>query len=216
MEENNKNTEPKAENLEQMDFEQSQNETVTVEETREPEPTPSFNWKKEALDWVVSIAVAIVIALVIKTYVFTLVRVDGPSMNPTLTNGDVLYANRFMYKPAVGDIIIFRPPNSPKTPYIKRVIAVGGQTVEVNGQEHTVTVDGKVLDEEYIAAPLESSGTMEYPCTVPEGYIFVMGDNRNNSRDSRDATVGLIPLGNVIGKAEFRLLPFADFGSLYK
>ncbi len=221
MDEYNKNNEPQAEENEQSEVEDFTNEenlenpVETFGMTEHPNPVPVFNWKKEALDWVISIAVAIVIALVIKTYVFTLVRVDGPSMNPTLTNGDVLYANRFMYKPAVGDIIIFRPPNSPKTPYIKRVIAVGGQTVDVNGEEHTVTVDGVVLDEDYIAEPLESSGTMEYPCTVPEGYIFVMGDNRNNSRDSRDATVGLIPLGNVIGKAEFRLLPFSDFGSLY-
>ena len=221
MDEYNKNNEPQTEdnakqNLKDFKSEENLENTVeTVEVTEQPDPAPAFNWRREALDWVVSIAVAIVIALVIKTYVFTLVRVDGPSMNPTLTNGDVLYANRFMYKPAVGDIIIFRPPNSPKTPYIKRVIAVGGQTVEVNGENHTVTVDGVVLDEKYIAEPLESSGTMEYPCTVPEGYILVMGDNRNNSRDSRDATVGLIPLGNVIGKAEFRLLPFSDFGSLY-
>lgn len=221
MDEYNKNNEPQPEENAQPEVEDFTNEenlenpVETFGMTEHPNPVPVFNWKKEALDWVISIAVAIVIALVIKTYVFTLVRVDGPSMNPTLTNGDVLYANRFMYKPAVGDIIIFRPPNSPKTPYIKRVIAVGGQTVDVNGEEHTVTVDGVVLDEDYIAEPLESSGTMEYPCTVPEGYIFVMGDNRNNSRDSRDATVGLIPLGNVIGKAEFRLLPFSDFGSLY-
>ena len=85
----------------------------------------------------------------------------------------------------------------------------------VDGKNHTVTVDGKVLDEPYIKEPMLSGGTMQYPCTVPEGYVFVLGDNRNNSRDSRDATVGLIPLSNVIGKATFRLLPISEFGSLY-
>ncbi len=173
------------------------------------------NIKKEIKDWVVSIVIAVLVALVIRTYIFTLVKVDGPSMNPTLTHGDVLYTNRFMYEPKCGDIIIFRPPNSPKTPYVKRVIAVAGQTVTVNAQAHTVIVDGKVLSEDYIKEPLLSAGTMQYPVTVPEGYIFVLGDNRNNSRDSRDATVGLVPVDNVIGKALFRILPLNNIGGLY-
>ena len=179
------------------------------------EDAPKYNLKKEILDWVVSIVVAVIIALVIRTYVFTLVKVDGLSMSPTLSHGDTLYTNRFFYTPKNGDIIIFRPPNSVNTPYVKRVIATAGQTVVVDAGNHTVTVDGKVLDEPYIKEPMMYQGNMRYPCTVPEGYVFVLGDNRNNSRDSRDASVGLIPLSNVIGKATLRLLPLADFGSLY-
>ncbi len=187
-----------------------------VEEVTEEQSTKKkTNIKKEIRDWVVSIVIAVLVALVIRTYIFTLVRVDGPSMNPTLTHGDVLYTNRFMYEPANGDIIIFRPPNSPETPYVKRVIAVAGQTVTVNGAAHTVTVDGKILNEDYIKEPLLNAGNMQYPVTVPEGYVFVLGDNRNNSRDSRDATVGLVPVDNVIGKALFRILPLSDIGGLY-
>ena len=189
-------------------------ENELISQTAQPEKAP-LNVKKEILDWTFSIVIAIIAALVIRTYIFTLVKVDGPSMNPTLTHGDVLYTNRFMYKPSVGDIIIFRPPNSPKTPYVKRVIAVAGQTVDIDGESHTVKVDGKILNEDYIAEPLMSAGTMEYPVKIPDGYIFVMGDNRNNSRDSRDATVGLVPVDNVIGKAEFRILPLKSIGSLY-
>ncbi len=174
-----------------------------------------FNWKKELMDWVVSIVIAVIVALIIKTYIFTLVKVDGPSMNPTLTHGDTLYANRFLYSPEVGDIVIFRPPHSPKTPYIKRVIATEGQTVVIDGISGTVTVDGVVLKEDYIAEPLLSAGNITYPCVVPEGHIFVLGDNRNNSRDSRDATVGVVPEDNIIGKAVFRILPLKEFGSLY-
>ena len=179
---------------------------------------PPFNWKKEALDWVTSIAVALIIALLIRRIVFTLVRVDGPSMNPTLTHNDTLFTSRLMYTPKVGDIIIFRPPASPKTPYVKRVIATEGQTVDIDPLTGTVTVDGKAYDEPYIAEPIQPSrmGDMEYPFTVPEGTVFVLGDNRNNSHDSRDSDVGAVPVKNIIGKAQFRLLPLSTFGSLYK
>ncbi len=179
---------------------------------------PPFNWKKEALDWVTSIAVALIIALLIRRFVFTLVRVDGPSMNPTLTHNDTLFTSRLMYTPKVGDIIIFRPPASPKTPYVKRVIATEGQTVDIDPLTGTVTVDGKAYDEPYIAEPIQPSrmGDMEYPFTVPEGTVFVLGDNRNNSHDSRDSDVGAVPVKNIIGKAQFRLLPLSTFGSLYK
>ncbi|MBQ8525681.1 MAG: signal peptidase I [Clostridia bacterium] len=209
---NNENQTPETDSV---NINEALEQPETVEITEVAEEPPKFNLKKEILDWGVSIVVAVLIALIIRTYVFTLVKVDGPSMNPTLNHGDTLYTNRFFYTPRNGDIIIFRPPNSPKTPYVKRVIATAGQTVVVDGQSHTVTVDGKVLNEPYIKEPLLSAGNMEYPCTVPEGYIFVLGDNRNNSRDSRDTSVGLIPLSNVIGKATFRLLPLSDFGSLY-
>ena len=179
---------------------------------------PPFNWKKEALDWVTSIAVALIIALLIRIFVFTIVRVDGPSMNPTLTHNDTLFTSRLMYTPKVGDIIIFRPPASPKTPYVKRVIATEGQTVDIDPLTGTVTVDGKAYDEPYIAEPIQPSrmGDMEYPFTVPEGTVFVLGDNRNNSHDSRDSDVGAVPVKNIIGKAQFRLLPLSTFGSLYK
>ncbi|MBE7030345.1 MAG: signal peptidase I [Ruminococcaceae bacterium] len=182
----------------------------------QPEPEKSkVDWKKELWDWVVSIAAAILIALLIRTFLFTLVRVDGPSMRNTLQHGDTLYVNRFMYEPEVGDIIVFRPPNSPKTPYIKRVIATEGQVVEVDEDTDTVKVDGVVLTEDYIRQDfIRDEGTMKYPYTVPENHIFVMGDNRNESRDSRDATVGAIPVKNVIGHALFRLLPFSEFGTL--
>ena len=224
---NNQNDAQDAENIENQevtaDFEENgidmDSISVQVEEVEATasvaEDAPKFDLKKEIMDWGVSIVVAVIIALIIRTYVFTLVKVDGPSMNPTLTHGDTLYTNRFLYTPKNGDIIIFRPPNSPKTPYVKRVIATAGQTVDIDSFTGDVTVDGNVLDEPYIKEPLRSAGNMDYPCTVPEGHVFVLGDNRNNSRDSRDASVGLIPEDNIIGKALFRLLPVSGFGSLY-
>ena len=205
------------------EFKTEENETPTIEvelendEITEPceDEKKKLDLKKEIKDWVVSILIAVVVALVIRTYIFTLVRVDGQSMEPTLSHGDVLYTNRFMYEPENGDIVIFRPTHSPETPYVKRVIAVAGQTVTVNAEAHTVVVDGRILPEDYIKEPLISAGTMKYPVTVPEGYIFVLGDNRNNSRDSRDETVGLVPVESIIGKALFRILPVSELGGLY-
>ncbi len=192
---------------------------IITEESTEIEPVEpdkkKLDIKKEIKDWVVSIVIAVIVALIVRTYIFTLVRVDGQSMEPTLSHGDVLYTNRFMYEPENGDIVIFRPTHSPETPYVKRVIAVAGQTVTINAEAHTVIVDGRILPEDYIKEPLLSSGTMKYPVTVPDGYIFVLGDNRNNSRDSRDATVGLVPVESIIGKALFRILPVSELGGLY-
>ncbi len=177
--------------------------------------SPKSSMKKELLDWVISIVVALAVALFIRQFIFTLVRVDGPSMLPTLHHNDTLYVNRFMYTPEEGDIIIFRPPNSPDTPYVKRVIATEGQEVIIDAREHKVYVDGVELVEDYISEDLVSAGTMKYPYVVPEDHVFVLGDNRNNSRDSRDASVGAVPRDNIIGKVVFRLLPVSDFGSVY-
>ncbi len=210
--ENEDELKQQAENIEGHD----EVETQIIDDTSceiESEVKKKYDIKKEIEDWIVSIAIAVVVALVIRNYVFTLVKVDGPSMNPTLTHGDLLYTNRFMYEPEQGDIVIFRPPHSPETPYVKRVIAVAGQSVTINAQEHSVIVDGRILAEDYIKEPLLSAGIMQYPVKVPEGYIFVLGDNRNNSTDSR--TIGLIPVENVIGKATFRILPVSQMGSLY-
>ncbi len=193
--------------------------TEEVTETpKEPELiiTPKSSTRKEIFDWLFSIVVALAIALLIRRFLFTLVKVDGPSMQPTLYHNDMLYVNRFMYTPENGDIIIFRPPNSPSTPYVKRVIATEGQTVVIDQQEKKVYVDGVELKEDYIDERLVSAGTVKYPFTVPEDHVFVLGDNRNNSRDSRDAAVGAIPRENIIGKVIFRMLPISEFGSVYE
>ncbi len=195
-------------------IEETQNTDVVCVDQEVIAP-PKNSVKKELLDWVVSIVVALAVALFIRQFIFTLVRVDGPSMLPTLHHNDTLYVNRFMYSPEVGDVIIFRPPNSPDTPYVKRVIATEGQEVVVDAAEQTVYVDGVALVEDYISEQLVSAGTMKYPYVVPKDHVFVLGDNRNNSRDSRDASVGAIPRKNIIGKVVFRLLPVSDFGSVY-
>lgn len=181
------------------------------------------NWKKEVMDWVVSIVLAVIIALVMRNFVFTLVEVEGESMYPTLEDGDRLFTRIIAYnKPEQGDIIIFNPSISEEdrspnkdTAYVKRVIALEGQTVDI--QDGKVVVDGVTLEEDYIAEEIygKSQNATEFPFTVPKGTVFVLGDNRNRSHDSRSRDVGAVPLDNIIGKAQIRLLPFETFGTLY-
>ncbi len=175
---------------------------------------------KEVFEWIQAIVVAVVIAMFLRTFVFTLVNVSGNSMVPTLHNSDKLVVWRLGYEPKTGDIITFRPRGHEDTPYIKRVIATAGQTVDLQYNEETdscdVYVDGKKLDEDYIEAKIDKMhmGNMDFPATVPENCVFAMGDNRNNSKDSRFMEVGMVTTDSIIGHATFRLLPFGDIGKL--
>ena len=201
-------------NLPEETEEVENNEEVEIIEEDIDEPKKSI--VREILDWLLCIVIAVAIALVIRNYVFTLVNVSGPSMNPTLNDKDILYVNRLFYTPKAGDIIIFKPKASPETPYVKRIIATEGQIVELDYTTGGVIVDGKPIDEDYISEPIENFGNMEYPYTVPEDHVFAMGDNRNNSLDSRMAVVGAVSEESIIGKAIFRIFPIGDFGSLYE
>ncbi len=154
--------------------------------------------KSELMEWAVAIVIAVVAAFVIRTFFFTLVAVDGNSMNNTLQNGERLVISRFNYTPKQGDIIVFTPDFHPNTPFIKRVIATEGQTVDIvfdaNGNNGIVYVDGKELDEVYINAKTSDNGNVKFPITVPEDCVFVMGDNRTpgGSHDGRSIDVSSI------------------------
>lgn len=162
--------------------------------------------KSELLEWIEAIVIALVLAFFIRTFLFEVIKVEGSSMMPTLYENNRLVVNKLGYRfssPKQGDIIIFRNPDNMKENYIKRVIAVPGQTVEV--KDGSVKVDDKTLAEFYIAEPpLDDFNKVE----VPQNTIFVMGDNRNHSRDSRH--IGFIPYENVLGKAKWRIWPIND------
>ena len=153
----------------------------------------------EIRDWIISIAAAVAMALIIRTYIVELYIVDGPSMRPTLQHEERLVVSKFIYKlrdPERGEVLIFRYPRDPSRDFIKRVIAIGGDTLEI--KDGRVYLNGQMQTEDYI---LEKTRT-EYPkVTVPEGTVFVMGDNRNNSDDSRFADVGFVPFELIKGKA---------------
>ena len=185
------------------------------------------SWKRELLEWVECLGIALIVVFLLTTFVGRTVQVSGPSMEPTLHDKDMLIVYHLGYTPANGDIIVFNPKGDNK-PYIKRVIAVGGQTVDFKmninpkdgSQFYDVYVDGKLLEENYIADNIRSNPenltSQDYPVTVPEGHVFVLGDNRNHSVDSRyEATVGMVDNDDIVGKAIFRFWPFNSFGLLY-
>lgn len=175
-----------------------------------------FNEKKsvgnEVMEWLESIAISIFIVILVFSFVFRIVIVDGRSMVPTLEDGQRLVISHLFYTPKQGDIVVVNSKGLNKT-IIKRVIATEGQTVDIDFEKCTVTVDGKTLDEPYINEPTaRDDGGNNYPLVVPENTIFVMGDNRNESTDSRNSLVGFIPIDDVLGKAVFRIYPFDRFG----
>lgn len=155
---------------------------------------------------------AFIIIAVVFTFVFRLVGVDGSSMTDTLQHGDwLLTVNKQSYE--CGDIVVITEPNYFNEPLIKRVIAKGGETVDIDFTTATVYVDGKALKEPYTREDfiLPKLDDIEFPYTVPEGHIFCMGDNRNGSTDSRSNLIGSLDERYVLGKAVIRILPFGDF-----
>ncbi len=175
----------------------------------------------EVIDWVVSIGIAFIAVAIINMFFFVQVMVDGSSMVPTLTDGDRLFASRFMYTPKQGDIVVLEPylkEGSVKgklmfgrTLYIKRVVAVGGETVEI--KDGGVFIDGERYKEDYLYGNVHTyEGSLKTPVTIPEDCVFVMGDNREHSKDSRDMSVGIIRNEQIVGKAVLQIYPFAEFG----
>lgn len=167
---------------------------------------------KEIIDFIKSLVIATVAAMLIITFVFQTVSVDKTSMYPTLKPNDRLILEKVTYyfsKPSRGDIIVFKYPKDTREKFIKRVIGVPGDKIKI--EDGTLYINDEKQDEKYIKEPM----TGNFPETVvPEGTIFAMGDNRNNSMDSRDSSVGFISYKLVIGKAIFRLYPFSGIGRL--
>lgn len=170
------------------------------------------NAGKELLDWAITLGVAVILALLIRHFLFAIFIVDGESMYPTLEDSEWLIVNKAVYlldEPKRGDIIVFHATAT--RDYIKRVIAVGGDEIHIiNG---TVYINGEVIDEPYINERMEFYNNYE-KMVVPDNKIFVMGDNRNKSADSRMPDIGFIDLKEVVGRAEFIFWPVSNIARI--
>ena len=169
---------------------------------------------RDLYEWVQSLVGSVLVVVAIFTFVIRMMGVDGHSMLNTLQHGDrLLVVNSMLYHDyKYGDIVILRKNGVfDDDPIVKRVIAVEGQTVDIDFAEGIVYVDGEALEEDYIREPTYTAEGTEFPLTVPEGSIFVMGDNRNGSSDSRDYRLGTGDTRYVIGKAAFLIFPGPDY-----
>ncbi len=171
--------------------------------------------KKEVIEWTKCILISILIALVIRTFIFNSTKVVGSSMYPTLEENDRLFSNRIVYsieEPKRGDIIIIKAPDDPKKDYIKRVAGVEGDKIKI--EDGIVYLNGKVLEEKYIEPGSFTETHVDSSWVIPKGYLFVLGDNRapGASKDSR--SFGIVRRDSVKGKASFRYYPWDKIGLL--
>ena len=164
------------------------------------------------LEWYEALISAALVLVLIFSFFFRISQVDGSSMVPTLVNGDKLIVWGAGYTPQRGDVVIVDSYTSYGKPLVKRVIAKGGDTVSIDYATGTVAVNGEVLQEDYIAEPTYLGYDVQFPYTVPEGTVFVMGDNRNQSLDSRSTYVGCIDERDILGRVLLCFMPFTDFG----
>ena len=193
-------------------------------------PAPSDKPKPAAsiYDWVETFCYAMALMVVLFLLVCRYVTVDGDSMRETLHDSDKLIISGLGYTPETGDIVVVKVP-AYQNPIIKRVIATEGQEVEIDFENWTVKVDGVLLEEDYInrhtnydgnnddhseLMPGSQTGERVLRFTVEPGKLFVMGDNRNHSTDSRSSTVGQVDERQVLGRVLLRLFPFSAFGTV--
>ena len=157
------------------------------------------------------VGTAVIAIMVAFTFIFRFVGVVGPSMQPTLYQDDWLAVTAMPIKPRAGDIVIITQPNAFDEPIVKRVIATAGQTVDI--RDGFVYIDGEMLVEKYIAPDVytDREDLDNYPLTIPEGQVFVLGDNRMHSTDSRSSAIGLIDSNYILGRVSFRMMPFGKW-----
>lgn len=161
------------------------------------------------LDWMGSLFMALVCVLLVMSFAFRVIKVDGTSMEPTLIDNDKVIISNLFYTPQNGDIVVISHGEDYANPLVKRVIATAGQELYINFEKNEVYVDGVLLDEPYIQGTtvLGDKSADEINGVIPEGKVFVMGDNRVVSLDSRYHRVDLIDVSSIIGKAQLDIIP---------
>ena len=191
---------------------------------RTPSPAqPEESLLQNLYYWLQTLVLAVVAIVLLFTFVGRISRVEGDSMYSTLHNGDLLLLQSLGYTPKSGDIVVLNKTTDESIALlggdaiVKRIIATEGQTVSIDYETSTVYVDGQPLDEPYIREKMEfrfGPYSGQTPFVVPEGCVFVMGDNRNYSTDSRHEMLGTIDARYILGRAVCILFPFSDFGLL--
>ncbi|MBQ9551763.1 MAG: signal peptidase I [Clostridia bacterium] len=191
-----------------------ENKEINEVQEEQQEPKKEKLTLDQSMVEIVSVlSTSIIAIMLIFTFVFRIVGVVGPSMQQTLHEGDWLLVSAFSAKHDRGDIVIITQPNEisgmQSEPIVKRIIAVAGDKLDIDFETASVYVNDKKIDEPYLNTPTtDDEGGYTYPLTIPEGMVFVMGDNRQHSTDSRSPLIGLIDERYILGQVRFRFSPF--------
>ena len=187
-------------------------ELQPAEETKKGKEKKPVNVKKEILSWILTLGAAVIIALVIRTFLFEPVRVDGHSMDDTLANGEIMFVTKPEYltgDPQPGDVVICHYPGRGDTNFVKRVVGVPGDTLMF--VDNVLIRNGEVVDEPYLTPSRNQNGFSMLPITLGENEYFVCGDNRDNSHDSRNyygaGRPAAITRKDIVGKVRFVMWP---------
>ncbi len=191
----------------------NENENTVLEETETP--AEKTNRLSDIFEFIEIFVFSACFVVLLFSFVFRLARVDGPSMEDTLIENEILVVSDLFYEPKRGDVVVFYEIGGRfHESIVKRVIATEGQVVDIDFSDWTLTVDGEVIDEPYrkLTSDVFRTSDLSYPYTVPEGHIFVMGDNRNHSADSRSSEIGPVDTRKIVGKVVLRLAPLNKIG----
>ena len=203
-------------------------ETKEIRNEGQPSVSKGEAFRQDLLDWLQLISVVLVVIVGVFTFVVAIVGVSGSSMYPTLHDGDMMLVRRIAYSPEQGDVIVLRKDGTfDDRALVKRVIAVGGQTVYIDYDANTITVDGMIIEEPYLNREYDRDygddvmsddryeldpAYIGQEFTVPDGCVFVCGDNRNHSSDSRSVELGMVDERYVIGEVMIVFFPFSHIG----
>ena len=169
--------------------------------------------RQDLYDWIQSLMVALIICILLFLLVIRVIDVSGSSMFPTLVDGDKMLVSNLFFTPSQGDIVVFKTDNyDPDKALVKRVIATEGQEISIDFDRGVVYIDGSPVQEDYIAELTKTKLDFIGPQTVPEGCVFVMGDNRNASTDSRKKEIGMVDTRMILGRAYYVIFPFSEMG----
>ena len=183
------------------------------EEEEEEQLPPDVKARRETYDWIQSLMAALIVCVCIFIFFIRVIDVSGSSMHPTLYNGDKMIVSDVLYKPKAGDVVVFKSDTyDPNKALVKRIIATAGQEINIDFGTGTVYIDGEPIEEDYIAELTRNKLDFIGPKTVPEGCVFVMGDNRNKSTDSRKSEIGMVDERTIIGRVYCVIFPLEELG----
>lgn len=198
-------------NLEVKSVDDTEPEVLTLKDLSKEEKNEYI--KTEIISWLKTLAFSFVIVFIINNFLLQIVVVNGTSMQPTLSDGDKLLTNKITSNYQRGDIVVIK--NEYTENLVKRIIATEGETIRIDFQTGDVFINEELLVENYIRGRTTSSYGFSGETVVPEGNVFVMGDNRNASNDSRNSEIGFVDVNNIFGVTFFRIYPFETFGKVY-